>query len=181
MKISENNSFLCKTWHDVEVFYRESVPDMKKALRIVVAVVICFAVGGVARWVQADALANWYPLLDKPSIMPPNRVFPIAWTIIYACMGVSVGLILPARSKRRRALKKIFGIQLALNFLWSVSFFYMESPFLGMVNIIALAYVVMLYMEKAYKVNRASMWLFVPYALWLIFAIYLNGYIYYAN
>ena len=154
---------------------------MKKFQWIVIAVIVCFAVGYSARWFQADALIEWYPLLDKPSITPPNWVFPIAWTFIYLCMGISVGLLQPVKKDRRHGLLVIFTAQLLLNFLWSITFFAFRSPMLGLINIIALDYAVVAYIDRSSKVNTLSAWLFAPYALWLLFATYLNGYIYYAN
>lgn len=56
---------------------------MKTALFIIVPVVICFVVGFTASYFQKDAIANWYPYLNKPALTPPNIVFPIAWSIIY--------------------------------------------------------------------------------------------------
>lgn len=154
---------------------------MKKFQWIVIAVIVCFAVGYSARWFQADALIEWYPLLDKPSITPPNWVFPIAWAFIYLCMGISVGLLQPVKKDRRHGLLVIFTTQLLLNFLWSITFFAFRSPMLGLINIIALDYAVVAYIDRSSKVNTLSAWLFAPYALWLLFATYLNGYIYYAN
>lgn len=154
---------------------------MKRFLWIVIAIAICFGVGYMARLFQADSLMTWYPLLDKPSITPPNSIFPIAWGIIYLCMGISVGILQPLTGWRKGELLFLFGAQLILNFLWSITFFYMQSPLLGLINIIILAWVVGTYIVKSYKINKISSWLFVPYALWLIFAIYLNTFIYLVN
>lgn len=53
---------------------------------------------GLAGWLQQDAIEEWYPLLDKPTLTPPNAVFPIAWSIIYLCMGISGGLVLTSEA-----------------------------------------------------------------------------------
>ena len=154
---------------------------MKRFLWILIAVAVCFGVGYTAHLFQAESLMTWYPYLDKPSVMPPNSAFPIAWGIIYVCMGVSVGLLQPLNGWRKGELLVLFAVQLVLNFLWSLSFFYMQSPLLGLINIIALAWVVGAYIIKSYRVSVASSWLFVPYALWLAFATYLNAYIFVMN
>lgn len=154
---------------------------MRRFFWIVVAIGVCMLVGYSARFAQADALMNWYPLLDKPSVMPPNEVFPIAWGIIYVCMGVSVGLLCDAPREDKYPLMLLFAVQLVVNMLWSVSFFYFQNPLLGLVNILVLDYLVVLYAMRSYSVNRLSAWLFVPYVLWLVFATYLNTYIYVMN
>ena len=32
---------------------------------------------------------TWYPKLDKPGYVPPNGVFPVAWTTLYADIAVT--------------------------------------------------------------------------------------------
>lgn len=150
---------------------------MKTALFIIVPVVICFVVGFTASYFQKDAIANWYPYLNKPALTPPNIVFPIAWSIIYLCMGISIGLILMSNSAMQKPLLTIFCIQLLLNFAWSMLFFYYRNPLLGMIDILLLDVVVTIFAVKSYPVNMASSMLFWPYIVWIYFATYLNGYI----
>lgn len=154
---------------------------MKRLFWILFAIAICIGVGYTARLFQTETLLTWYPLLNKSSLTPPDYVFPIAWGIIYVCMGLSVGLLHPYTGWRKGELIVLFAIQLVLNFLWSFTFFYLQSPLLGLVNILALAWVVVMYMVRSFMVKKVSSILFVPYVLWLTFATYLNAYIYVAN
>lgn len=154
---------------------------MKKFLSIVIAIAICFGVGFSAHYFQADALASWYPFLEKPSITPPDSVFPIAWGFIYLCMGISIGLIWDKPTYVRFIPLWIFIGQLFLNFMWSILFFAMQSPMLGFFDILLLDIMAVLYTMQVYNVNRLSAWLFAPYLLWLAFATYLNAYILIAN
>lgn len=150
---------------------------MKKALSIIVPVVGCFLIGFTASYFQKDAIANWYPYLNKPSLTPPNMVFPIAWSIIYLCMGISIGLIYLTYSRMKRQLITLFCIQLFFNFAWSILFFYFRNPLLGMIDILMLDVCVIVYAFWSYPVRKASSMLFWPYILWICFATYLNGYI----
>ena len=154
---------------------------MKKILSIVIAIAICFGVGYTARYFQSDALSSWYPFLEKPYITPPNEVFPIAWGIIYLCMGLSIGLIWDRSIYVRFVPQWLFIGQLFLNFMWSILFFTMQSPMLGFFDILLLDIVVVLYTIQVYPINRTSAWLFLPYILWLGFATFLNAYILIAN
>ena len=131
---------------------------MKKIIPILIAILICFGVGCTASYFQSEAILNWYPTLDKPSLTPPDMAFPIAWSLIYLCMGISIGLIWHM-------------------FTWSIFFFYFRSPLLGFANILVLDVLVIYYMIESYPVKKSSAYLFVPYLLWLILATYLNGYI----
>lgn len=120
---------------------------------------------------------NWYPALEKPSCTPPDIAFPIAWSFIYLCMGISIGLIWHMWTIRRQMIIRLFGFQLLFNFTWSIFFFYLRSPLLGFANILVLDVLVVYYMIESYPVKKSSAYLFVPYLLWLILATYLNGYI----
>jgi tryptophan-rich sensory protein len=154
---------------------------MKKFLSIIIAIAICFGVGFTAQYFQSDALTSWYPFLEKSSITPPNDVFPIAWGIIYLCMGISIGLIWHKPTYVRFIPLWLFIGQLFLNFMWSILFFAMQSPILGFFDILLLDILVFLYTIHVYSVNRLSAWLFIPYIIWLVLATYLNVYIIIAN
>lgn len=150
---------------------------MRKALHIIIPIIVCFAVGATASYFQQDAIETWYPYLNKPALTPPNIAFPIAWSIIYVCIGLSIGLIWNTTSYQKRFMTILFCVQLFFNFTWSISFFYLQNPLLGFINILILDVLVIYYIIKAYPVSKASSMLFVPYVLWIIFATYLNGYI----
>lgn len=155
----------------------EIISFMKKAIPILIAILVCFGVGCTASYFQSESILNWYPTLNKPSFTPPNIAFPIAWSIIYLCMGISIGLLWNVQVVRRQIIIKLFGLQLLFNFTWSIFFFYFQSPLLGFSNILLLDMFVIYYMIESYPVKKWSAWLFIPYILWLLFATYLNGYI----
>lgn len=150
---------------------------MKKVLVIFIPILICFGVGLTASYFQMDAIQNWYPYLNKPVLTPPNAVFPIAWSILYLCMGVSVGLILLVRNESKKILIVLFLMQLFFNFAWSFFFFYLHNPLLGLIDIILLDGIVIVYIIKSYSIKKISSYLFIPYVLWILFATYLNTYI----
>lgn len=147
---------------------------MKKIAYYLVPVVLCLIAGLVAGRLQAESLAEWYPLLNKPALTPPDFVFPIAWGIIYICMGLSLGRVLQYGDKRYVTL---WFLQLAVNFLWSVFFFYLRSPLAGFVDILVLDVLVIVYILCVRRRTPSAAWLFAPYLLWILFATYLNGYI----
>ncbi len=150
---------------------------MKRSLSILVWVLVCFVVGGVGSYFQSDAIREWYPHLNNSPLTPPAWVFPVAWSILYLLMGISVGLLWGLRSIYSTILYMLFAMQLVLNFLWSIFFFYFRSPLLGLIDLVMLDIFVLLYFVGAYVVKRASALLVIPYLLWLAFATYLNMYI----
>lgn len=150
---------------------------MNKFFSIFMWVALCLVTGSVSSVLQADSIVYWYPTLEISPLSPPGRVFPVVWCILYLLMGLSVGLLYGIRSIYARFLYMLFIVQLVLNFLWSMFFFYMQSPLLGLADIVLLDMFAVLYFAGAYVVNRPSAWLFLPYILWLAFATYLNGYV----
>ena len=78
---------------------------MKKTPYYLIPVLVCFLLGFIAGRIQSDAIENWYPLLDKPALTPPNIAFPIAWSVIYLCIGISAGLILSGASPRKTSFQ----------------------------------------------------------------------------
>lgn len=154
---------------------------MKKAWAYILPTLLCFAVGGVAAVLQSGSMREWYPFLIKPALTPPDFVFPVAWNIIYLCIGISAGRVLTSVSPDRKAVMGIWYGQLLANFLWSVLFFTLRSPLLGLIDILVLDALVAWYIVRSSRIRKSAAWLFVPYLAWILFATYLNGYILAAN
>lgn len=154
---------------------------MKKAASIFIPVFICLLVGWLASYFQAESIRSWYPFLNKSAWTPPNAIFPVAWGIIYVCMGVSAGLVFLSDAKNRNFLLALFAVQLFFNFIWSLLFFYYRSPLLGFADILLLDILVSIYTVKSYKASKTAAFLFIPYMAWIYFASYLNGYILICN
>ena len=118
---------------------------------------------------------NWYAPLDKPSFQPPSWAFPVAWTMLYAGMGVAVSLLLAAPRSRGRTLALIlFFAQLALNFSWSPLFFGAGLIDWSFLVIMALNILVSATIIAAWSVNRVAAMLLLPYLVWLCLATALN-------
>ena len=157
---------------------RKTIEIMRKFLAYFIPIVLAFAVGALGSYIQGEALREWYPTLVKSPATPPAVVFPIAWSVLYLLIGISAGTMLV---KGDMSVLRLWLLQLLLNFLWSVCFFALRSPLMGLLVILALDVAVFAYIVYAANRRAAAAWLFVPYMLWLIFATYLNGYIYINN
>src|ERR1700750_2803010 len=82
-------------------------------------------IGSVA---SKAGVETWYPTLKKPAYVPPNAVFPIAWTSLYADIAVtSASAIDQLRAQgddaKTRAYVAALGTNLVLNASWSWLFF----------------------------------------------------------
>lgn len=150
---------------------------MRNKLIIIAVTLACLIMGYSSSLFQVESLLTWYPYLDKAPLTPPNIAFPIAWTILYIMMGISVGLIMTSNSPKRFICIKIFIAQFVLNLLWSIFFFYAQNPLMGFIDILLLDLLVIIYIVECAKPFKFSCYLFIPYLLWILFATYLNGYI----
>ncbi len=149
---------------------------MQKYGRLVVSVIGCELVGFLATPFTISSIPTWYALLNKPPFSPPNWVFGPVWTLLYFLMGVSVWLIWMQKknSKDKKKGLKVFGVQLLLNFCWSVLFFGLHQPIIALIEIITLWVAILVTILQFYKVNRTAAYLLVPYLLWVSFASILN-------
>jgi tryptophan-rich sensory protein len=68
----------------------------------------------------------------------------------------------------------LFGVQLALNVLWSIVFFGMQSPLFGFAVIVVLWVAVLATMVLFYGISKGAGLLLLPYFLWGSFASVLN-------
>lgn len=160
------------------MYNREKKKIMRKFFAYAIPIVLSIAIGAFGAYIQSPAITEWYPTLVKSPLSPPAVLFPIVWTILYILMGISLGAMV---AKGDMSLVRLWLVQLLVNFLWSVAFFALHSPLLGLIVILLLDVLVFTYTIYAFTSNTTSAWLFVPYLLWILFATYLTGYIYLNN
>jgi translocator protein len=140
-----------------------------------IAVAACAAaliVGGALTRPNLD----WYATLAKPGFAPPNSAFPIAWTFLYALTAFSAWLVwrAPGNEEDRKLAMIWFFIQLAIGMLWSVAFFVMHSPALGLGVIMAFLLAIAITIVYFDRLSRLASVLLVPLLLWVCFATGLN-------
>lgn len=121
-----------------------------------------------------------YTSLEKPFLSPPSIVFPIVWTILYILMGVSYG-ILKSNSLVDSETSFIYYLQLFVNALWSIFFFVFKWRLFAFLWILLLIILVIAMIIRFYGKNKLSGLLQIPYLLWILFATYLNFFIYLLN
>ena len=75
-----------------------------------------------------DGVQGWYTRIRKPGYVPPNAVFPIAWTTLYADIAATSAAAInrfraDGEDGKARAYTAALGLNLALNAGWSWVFF----------------------------------------------------------
>ena len=115
----------------------------------------------------------------KASIAPPDIVFPIVWTILYGILGYTYYLL--NNEYNTSLIKKIFILQLIINYIWPIIFFKFGLFFISFLWITLLDIVVLIMLLNLYKINSRVFYLNLPYFIWLLFATILNYMTYIIN
>lgn len=133
------------------------------------------AVGALSGLLTRDAAEIYTKVIEQPPLAPPAIVFPIVWGILYALMGIGAARIYeaPPSPERTRSLR-LFLIQLALNFFWSIIFFNFQAFGLALIWLLLLWVLILLMIASFSEVDKPAAWLQLPYLLWVTFAAYLN-------
>lgn len=142
-----------------------------------VAVVAIEILGGLSGWLSNSGFGNnWFDSLKKPTFMPPGYLFGIVWPILYALLGISVGMILAEpEGDRRRVALALFWVQLVMNFAWSPLFFAFHDIRLAKFVIWIMVLLAAAAAGQFYRIRKPAGLLMVPYLAWLIFASILNA------
>ncbi len=115
---------------------------------------------------------EWYASLNKPAWTPPNWVFPIAWTILYALIAVAGWLVWQAVGWSPVIL--IWGVGLFFNGFWSYLMFGRHDPQMAMACLAQLWVTILAFIVAAWGVERRASYLYLPYLAWVTFAAALN-------
>ena len=122
--------------------------------------------------------SSWYYSLAKPSLSPPNWVFPPVWAFFYFTMFVALFLYILKSDGNKKSGYIFFAVQFALNLLWTPAFFLLKNIFAALIIVILLDIFVFLNLKSFYKVSKPSGLILIPYFIWVIYATYLNlGYL----
>jgi tryptophan-rich sensory protein len=119
------------------------------------------------------APGEWYAGLAKPPFNPPSWLFAPVWTVLYVMIAVAGWRAF----ERQRGGWPIWfwGVQLALNFLWTAIFFGAHQIGLAFAIILLLLATILGFIAVTWRLDRVAALLFVPYAAWVTFASILNG------
>jgi tryptophan-rich sensory protein len=141
----------------------------------ILAQVICFAAAGIGGAFTASSVRTWYQDIAKPSWNPPEWVFGPVWSVLYLMMGVSVWLVWRSGGMAgARTALILFGIQLALNAVWSIIFFGARNPGFAFIEILLLWCAIVVTIAAFWAHSKVASGLLVPYLAWSSFAACLN-------
>lgn len=140
---------------------------------------ICIAIPELTGALSALLAGNSgtvYQTLRQPPLSPPGWLFPVAWTILYALMGVASYLVCQSAAAQREKKTALcfYAAQLLVNFSWSIVFFRFKAFPFSVAILLLLDLLVLLTIIRFYKIRKPAAYLLIPYLLWLLFATYLH-------
>lgn len=142
------------------------------------SILIPVVIGGIVGLIISKFID--YNTLEKPPLSPPSLTFPIVWTILYILMGISYGML---KSKKlvNEEIRFIYYLQLFVNAMWSIIFFVLKWRLFAFIWIILLDILVIVMISEFYKKDKLAGLLQIPYLIWILFASYLNLFVFILN
>ena len=124
-----------------------------------------------ARFAPSGDQNPWFAALIKPGFMPPDIVFPIAWTLLYILLGLALAIVINARGSRWRGLAlAAFAAQMVANLAWSPLFFGLHKVGAALVLIAAVFVLAAVTTWLFVRIRSVAALLMLPYLLWIAFA-----------
>ncbi|MCX7833779.1 MAG: tryptophan-rich sensory protein [Ignavibacteria bacterium] len=154
-----------------------------KIFKFILCIAICEGVGIIAGIATSESVNTWYQSLNKPSFTPPNYIFAPVWSILYLLMGISLYLIWNEGLQRKNVKFTLyfFIFHLLINGLWSFVFFKWHLIFLAFITLLFLWNMILISFILFYRINKLAAFLLLPYLIWVMYASFLNYFIYKIN
>ena len=144
---------------------------MKNMMTYVICVLLVELCGFGVGMMTREGTAIYRDTIAKPAPI----AFPIAWTILYALMGISLArVIMSEASGDRTAAIALFAAQLVFNLAWCFIFFKAQRFGFAFIWLLIMFALVVLMFLRFRKIDAIAANIQIPYILWLVFAGYLN-------
>ena len=152
--------------------------ETKKRVRVfalIIALLIPLLVGGFSALLTAADM-KFYETMNHPPLSPPSWVFPIAWTILYALMGLASYYIYTsdADPERKRTALLFYAAQLVMNLFWSTLFFTYSRYLISLIWLLAMWVLILVCAVRFYRIRHTAGLMMGVLFLWTTFAAYLN-------
>lgn len=149
---------------------------------IILFIIIPLAVGALSALLATRGMME-FASVAKPPLSPPGWLFPVVWTVLFVLMGIASYIVyvqdVPQEQKNTALL--LYGIQLAVNFLWSIIFFNLHAYLFAFLWLILLWILIIATTIAFRRISKTAGFIMLPYILWVTFAGYLNLGIYLLN
>lgn len=153
----------------------------RNLLRLIASLALPLAVGAIGGLVTGGSVRDWYPTLAKPGFNPPDWVFGPVWTALYVLMGFAAWRVWIKRGTLKDTAFALYGLQLALNLLWSILFFGLHAPGIALIDLVLLLAAILATYRAFRRSDAIAAACLVPYIAWVSFAGVLNAGIWWLN
>lgn len=130
------------------------------------------ACGGAAATGAMFPPGSWYETLKKPAWVPPNWLFPVAWTTIYLLISFAGARV--AGEAGSGCAVAFWAVQAAFSTLWTPVFFGLRRMRSALAVIGVLWLSVLGAMLTHWQVDALAGLAFLPYLVWCTVAGALN-------
>lgn len=149
---------------------------MKFIKSFLLFLVLNFGALGIGVLLMGDGpTSDWYTSMNQAPWTPPNWLFGAAWTFIMLCFSIYMARLYLKQSTSM--VITLFIIQLVLNIAWNFVFFNQHMMAFGLITIIALTFIITVFLVTYFKVLKGYSLLILPYFVWIWIATSLNLYI----
>jgi len=144
------------------------------------------AAAGIGSVASRPRVTRWYSRLRRPGYVPPNGVFPVAWTSLYTDIAVtSATAIDRLRAAGRQDEARNYVVALAVNLIlnagWSWLFFKYHRLGASAVGAAVLAASSADLTRRTAAADPRAGAALLPYPLWCAFATAMSGHIWVLN
>ena len=126
---------------------------------------------------------NYFNEIKTPFFTPPKLFYPIAWTIIYILISITIYSIVT--SYKFKEIPKSYKITLLINYLFNQSytlvFFGLKNQFLGFISCLGTLLSTLFLYEETSLLETKKKYLLIPYILLSMFATVLSATIFLIN
>ena len=126
---------------------------------------------------------QYFKEIKTPFFTPPTQFYPIAWTIVYILIAITVYSII--NNYKLKELPNTYKYSLIINYLFNQSytivFFGLKNNFLGIISCLVTFLSALFLQEETSLMNNKVSKLLYPYILLSLFATILSISIYLLN
>ncbi|MBO0481557.1 TspO/MBR family protein [Candidatus Enterococcus courvalinii] len=147
---------------------------LNRFFKLLACIVGVELIGSVSGFFAGDIPAI-YAQLNKPFLAPPGNIVGIIWTVLYALIGLALFLVIDSKSAKKKTLASVlFGVQLVLNFIWSILFFGGSYFWVASLISLFLLLTIIFSIREFRSISKGAAICFIPYLIWIAYATYLS-------
>lgn len=142
---------------------------------LIIALLIPLGIGFLSSFLAGD-IRGVYETLTLPAFAPPAWIFAPVWTVLYLMIGLASYLVWHSQAPARSIWQALtfYGVTLVLNLIWSPLFFRFGLYLAAFWELCALLVLSLVTTVSFALCRQKTLWLMIPYDLWLLFAAILN-------